>query len=65
MPPVTVFGGSAAVSLSRFATALEVALARAPGFAVDCAVRGASLADQAGAIGAALIAERRSADAAR
>ncbi len=58
MPEVTVLGGSAAAYLSRFAGALEVALARAPGFTVNSAIRDAALGDQAGAIGGALIAER-------
>ena len=57
MPQVTVLGGSAAVCLPRFAEAFAVALARAPGFKVDCDIRSAALGDQAGAIGGALLAE--------
>ena len=58
MPEVTVLGGSAAAYLPRFAKAVEVALKRAPAFAVNCDIRHASLGDQAGAIGGALIAEQ-------
>ena len=56
MPDVTVLGGSAASSLHRFADGLHDALARAPGFAMRTEVRGATLGDTGGAIGAALTA---------
>jgi glucokinase len=56
MPDVTVLGGSAATLLDLFKEDLANSLARAPGFAVSTIVRSATMGDDGGAVGAALLA---------
>jgi glucokinase len=56
MPEVTVLGGSAGALLGLFNEGLADSLARAPGFAVSTIVRPASMGDDGGAVGAALLA---------
>jgi glucokinase len=56
MPDVTILGGTAANYLDLFQGGLVRALERAPGFAVQTSVRVNSLVDEAGAVGAGLIA---------
>lgn len=55
-PEVTLLGGTAAACLGLFADGLADTLARASGFAVAAEIRAAALGDEAGAIGAALMA---------
>ncbi|MGX8010134.1 ROK family protein [Mesorhizobium sp. ORM8.1] len=57
MPQVTVLGGSAAAYLHLFEEKVHKAMERTPTFAVQSAVHVAALGDEAGAIGAALIAQ--------
>jgi glucokinase len=56
MPQVTILGGTAANYFDLFQGGLIQAMARTPQFAVESSVRTNSLGDEAGAIGAALIA---------
>ncbi|UVK46653.1 ROK family protein [Mesorhizobium sp. AR07] len=57
MPRVTVLGGSAAAYLHLFEEKLHRAMERTPAFTVDSVIHVAALGDEAGAIGAALIAQ--------
>ncbi len=57
-PEVTILGGSAADYFPLFMNGLQQALTRHTAFAVDTVVRRAVLGDNAGAIGAALIAHK-------
>lgn len=57
MPRVTVLGGSAAAYLHLFEEKLHRAMERTPAFAVRSAIHVAALGDEAGAVGAALIAQ--------
>jgi glucokinase len=56
LPEVTVIGGNAAQYLDLFKEGLLRAIARTPQFSVGASIRAAALGDEAGAIGAALIA---------
>ena len=56
MPDVTVIGGSAAASLAAFEGGVRETLARTPDFMVPARVRAATLGE-AGAVGAAIMAE--------
>ncbi|WP_292571525.1 ROK family protein [Mesorhizobium sp.] len=57
LPSVTVLGGSAAAYLHLFEEKLHRAIERTPAFAVASAIHVARLGDEAGAIGAALVAQ--------
>ncbi len=57
-PEVTILGGSAADYFPLFMNGLQQALTRHTAFAVDTVVRRAVLGDNAGAIGAAVIAHK-------
>lgn len=61
MPDVAVLGGSAAAHLELFRDGLDRELERPADFIAPMSVRGAML-EEAGAIGAALLAERRALD---